>query len=774
LIRGWGLEDYYALRDQLGSGSERPVNAPSELDMLDDPAVLGSSWKGLPDGRCQVRLAVRGLHCAACAWLIERAPRLVDGWQDARVQMADGTLDLVFDPSQTKLSQIGTTLSRLGYRVGPWRASAVERLRREEQRREWIRLAIAGFCMANAMWIAVALYAGEYSGMANEIRRALEIAGSSLGALAVAIPGSVFFRSAWAALRTRSPHVDLPLALGLGVGAIWGCFNAFRGSGEIYFDSLAALVFLLLLGRWLQGRQQRAAADSVRLLLQITPPLAQRYRRDGKGLERIPADQLAVDDLVAVAAGELLPADGVVVAGESSIDQSLLTGESLPTPINVGDEVAAGTLNAAAAVDVRVTATGVDSRLGRLMLLIEQSATRQAPVVQLADRIAGRFVVVVLLLSLLTGLLWWWRDPAQAIDRVVALLIVSCPCALALATPLAVSVAVGKLARRRILVKGGETLERLARPGALWLDKTGTLTEGRWRVTRCDLDDASLSILAAIEGQSAHPVARAITALAVERGLALPAVGQVTQAADGGIRGTHQSVDWSAGSSRFLQSRGIAVPATLLRIAEECGERGESTVFVSRDGEIAGCLTLADRLRSDAVSALDRLRAEGWEPGILSGDNPRIVQRIGAQVSMARSRVHGGLTPEEKVAFVAEPEPRGSVVMVGDGINDAAALARADVGIAVHGGAELSMQAAPVYLARPGLEPLLELTSTARRTLRVIRRNFAAALAYNSLAIALAISGWISPLIAALLMPASSLTVVAITLLGSRAGLDER
>jgi Cu2+-exporting ATPase len=769
LIRGWGLEDYYALRDQLGSVSERPVARAQDLELLNDPAVLGSSWRTLPDGRCQVRMSVRGLHCAACAWLIERAPRLVDGWQDARVQMTDATLDIVFDPARTKLSRIGEILSQFGYRIGPWRASAIEQLRREEQRRELIRLAVAGFCMANAMWIAVALYAGEFTGMAHDIRRALEIAGSALGAIAVAIPGSVFFRSAWAALRTRSPHVDLPLALGLGVGAVWGCCNAIRGRGDVYFDSLAALVFLLLLGRWLQGRQQRAAADSVRLLLQITPAVAQRYRTDGQGTERVPADQLSVDDVVLVAAGELLPADGVVVKGSSTIDQSLLTGESVPTAIEPGDVVAAGTLNSSSALDVRVTAIGPESRLGRLMRLIEQAATRQAPVVLLADRIAGRFVIAVLLLALVTGLVWAWRDPAIAIDRVVALLIVSCPCALALATPLAVSIAVGQLARRRILVKGGETLERLSRPGRLWLDKTGTLTEGRWQVVAHSLDEFDLAALASIESQSAHPVARAIVRLAHERGLAPLPVHDVAQSADGGIQGVHAGHVWSAGSARYFALRSTEIPGPLLDQGIEQGSLGRSIVYVQRDGAFVGWLSLADQLRSDARTSLDKLRDQGWEPGILSGDHPRIVERIADALAIPSARALGGLTPEEKVSLVAQPATEGSVVMVGDGINDAAALARADVGVAVHGGAELSMQVAPVYLARPGLEPLLELTDTAARTIRVIRRNFTAALAYNSVAIALAVTGYINPLIAALLMPASSLTVVAITMLGSRA-----
>ncbi|MCA9183325.1 MAG: heavy metal translocating P-type ATPase metal-binding domain-containing protein, partial [Planctomycetales bacterium] len=443
LIHGWGLEDYYALRDTLSPGGGLAVVGAGRYQELDDPSLMGrSAPQPANDGLLTCRLAVAGLHCGACAWLIERSARLVPGWNSARVRLNDHTMDVIFDPRQTKLSRIATTLDTLGYRVAPLADSERADRATAENRRLLVQIAIAGFCAANAMWVAVALYAGQFSGIAAEHATALRWAGVTLGVAAVVTAGRTFFQGAWASLRTRTPHMDLPVALGLGVGVVAGIVGAIRGTGDVYFDSIAVLVFLLLVGRWVQFRQQRRAAESVGLLMRLAPRTATRIEEDGSR-RVVPTDVLRKDDVLYVQAGEGVPADGIIIRGQSLLDRSLMTGESRPVPIDVGDPVEAGTANLQSPIDIRVTAIGMDSRVGRLMQLVEEAASTRPPLVQLADRIGGWFVVIVIGLSVITLAVWWRTGPSIAAEHAVALLIVACPCALALATPLALAVALG-------------------------------------------------------------------------------------------------------------------------------------------------------------------------------------------------------------------------------------------------------------------------------------------------------------------------------------------
>lgn len=807
LIHGWGLEDYYKLRETLSPGGGLAVVGAGRYDDLDDPALLGrSAPQPYGDQWLGCRLAVSGLHCGACAWLIERAARLVPGWHSVRVRMNDHTLDLLFDPRQTRLSQIALTLDRLGYRIAPLVEGDQGVRAAAENRRMLINIAMAGFFAANAMWIAVALYAGDATGIAHEHQRALRWAGVILGTAAVAIPGRTFFRGAWGALRTWTPHMDLPLALGLGVGTIGAVFSAVRGSGDVYFDSLAVLVFVLLIGRWVQFRQQRRAAQAVHLLMRLAPRTARRIDADGS-LRTVPTDSLRPDDCIEVAAGEGIPADGIVVAGTSLVDRSLMTGESQPVAVQPDSIVEAGTANLQSPLQVRVTAVGLESRAGGLMRLVEEGAATRSPLVQFVDRIGGWFVAIVILLALLTIVLWWPVGPEEGFAHAVALLVVACPCALAMATPLAIAVTLGRAAKGRIFIRGGDVLERLARPGVVWFDKTGTLTQGVLEVTSLEgpRPDDALAMAAVVEQGTRHPLAAGILRAADQRRRLLAAVpqgqldpppqqramvleGSTTQDRAGGVCGIVDGVEVLVGNVPFLRLHHAVVTAEMEAGAEAIARRGATPVFIALDGQWGATLGIEDQLRPEARAVVDRLRQGGWEVGILSGDHPETVAAIARQLQIAPSLALGSQTPEEKLAriAIAQSTARGhqpaapqrdaqghvdraspTVMMVGDGVNDAAALAAADVGVAVRGGAEASLEAAPVYLADGKLIGLADLVEAARRTSRVIRRNFAISLSYNLVVVVLAMAGKMDPLVAAILMPISSLTVLSLTL-GSR------
>jgi Cu2+-exporting ATPase len=608
------------------------------------------------------------------------------------------------------------------------------------------------------MTLSFALYGGVFTGIEAQYSVLFRFVSMMIALVSLVWPGSIFFRGAWAALRTRTAHLDLPIALGLIAGGVAGTVNVVLDRGEVYFDSLTMLVFLLLVGRWIQRRQQRWAADAVELLFSLTPSFARRI--EGDGVAEVPVEALTPGDAVEIRAGECVPTDGVVLEGRSSIDQSLLSGESRPRRVEPGDEIHAGTANLGACVRVRVEAVGDRTRVGRLMQLVEQCSRQRAPIVRFADRVAGWFVVVVLSLAVITFGLWLWLDAGRAVDHAVALLIVTCPCALGLATPLAVTIALGRAARRRILVKGGSALELLARRGTILLDKTGTLTAGRAAVVSFVGDEDVRSLVAALETHSSHPLARALVEAFGDDASA--SVADVEQSTGGGLVGTVDGHRLIVGSPKFVRCRDVEVPGDMDTAQRDTVGRGLTPVLAAVDGRCVAVIGLGDPIRDDAADALRSLKDLGWQPRILSGDHADVVRAVGRTLGIAEEDAIGNAAPEEKVAYVraaAETEP---VVMVGDGINDAAALSAATVGVAVQGGAEASLAAADVYLDQPGLTPIVELMHASRRTVRTIHRSLAVSLCYNAVAASLAVAGVIGPLVAAILMPISSFTVLAL------------
>jgi Cu2+-exporting ATPase len=568
-------------------------------------------------------------------------------------------------------------------------------------------------------------------------------------------PGRLFFTGALASLRTRSLHMDLPIAIALAVGLVRGAVNTITDSGPIYFDGLAILIFALLVGRFLQQRGQRMAADAAELLHAIAPASARIV--DVAGVHDVPTDALLPGMVLEVRAGESFAADGVIVEGRSTVNAALLTGESRPVVVTHGERVFAGTHNIESPLRVRVEEAGETSRIAKLMRQVEESARRRAPVVQLANRMAGIFVAVVLTAAALTWIIKSQLAPATALDDAIALLIVTCPCALALATPLAITVAVGRAARRGMLIKGGDAFELLAKPGTLVLDKTGTITEGSTALVAWVGPDWVKPLVLALEEGSSHPLADGF-----RRAWADVTHGVATESrhvAGGGLEGRVDGHQVRIGSPRFVRDGSAEVEASI-RDGLAVMDRTLTPVHIAVDGTLVAAAGLGDRIRDDAQQSLTRLRAAGWRTVMLSGDAPDVVHAVGASLGFSPADTIAAASPEDKLAFIERLKTNGRVVMVGDGVNDAAAIAAAHVGIGVHGGAEACLSTADIYLTRPGLGALVELTDGARNTMRVIRRNIAFSIGYNIIGAGLAIVGVLNPLIAAVLMPTSSLTVV--------------
>jgi P-type Cu2+ transporter len=767
LISEWGCDQYYRLVEQQGGALEPAKVTGRAFTDFDDPQVQGLATEGMPGGRCKTRFYLEGVHCAACVWLVEKLPTAVAGVAEVRLNLSNSVAEVTWDPARTRLSAVGRALDRLGYTPHVHRESGVQDARRSEDRASLVKLGVAAACAMNLMFLHGALYAGESSGMANLYENFFRWLSLGVSLPVVLFSARPFFQTAWAGLRNRMVHIDLPVALALSVTFVYSSWNVARGSGPIYFDSLAMLIAALLGARQVQRGAQRAAlerADSLRGVAFVE--FARRIGADGGEslAAEVPVAALAPGDLVEVRSGELVPVDGVVLSGRSSLDNAVLTGESVPVPVREGEGVSAGATNLGARLVVRVEAAGEKTRVGALLAIVQEALSQRPALVQVTDRLARRFVQVLLVLAAVTGAVWLPHGAVAAAERVVALLVVACPCALGLSVPLAVSVGLMRAARAGIFVKNPDALERLRRVDTVLLDKTGTLTEGKAAVSRWVGEDGSLELACALEEESSHAVARAFRLSYGRPVRVVRSVSEVREVPGLGITGRLDGRRVGVGNLSLVESLGAEVAPELSAHAAGLAADGLSPVYVAVDGRVTGVGGVGDPVRPEAARTVEALRKAGIKVRILSGDHPAVVSRVAEQLGLAPSDAAGGLSPEAKRNAVADLKAeggrRGSVVMVGDGVNDSAALALADVGVAVHGGTGASIVAADVVFTREGVAPLLELLLGARRIRGVVVRNLGFSLAYNVAGSALALFGLVGPLFAALLMPVSSLTVV--------------
>ncbi len=768
VVSACGLEGYYRLLRQSEAAPSPAKATGRKYAEMDSAAFQAHACSPAPGGLVKVELLLEGVHCAACVWLVEKLPHVAPGVAEARLDLRRAMVRVIFDPAQITLSRVAQMLDSLGYAPHPARGVAAREARKIEDRRMLVRLAVAGACAGNIMLLFFALYAGMFEGIERGFEQLFRYSAMVLNTICLAWPGLVFLKGAWASIRTRTIHLDVPIALGLYLGGAWGIAKTLMGEGDIYFDSISALVFFLLVGRYVQQRQQRFAADAVELLFSVTPAFARRRNdQTGEAVE-VATEELRPGQTVEVRAGECLPADGVVIQGAGSLDVSLLSGESRPVSVREGDRVAAGSVSVTGLLLVRVEATGEASRVGKLLRLVEDAAARRARIVQRADRWGAWLLWALLGLAALTLAVWWHAGVSVAIDHAAALLIATCPCGLGLATPLAVTVAIGRAARRGMLIKGGDALQKLAeapRGGLIVLDKTGTITSGRLAVVGWMGDRSVVSVVAALESHSDHPAARALREHAGDSPRHDTA--GVSQVPGEGITGLVDGVRVAVGTRRFMERAKATLPDDLAAAADRASSAGASPAYIALDGVVRAVAALGDPIRPEARGLITELRRRGFAVRILSGDHPRLVASVARAVGVPEADAEGGVTPEHKLRRVREWANVQPTIMIGDGVNDAGALAAATVGIAVRGGAEASLAAADVSLGREGLGPILELLDGSRALMRTLSWTIATSLAYNAVAASLAVMGLISPLLAAFIMPASSFTVVAVCLRSS-------
>ncbi|WP_437779075.1 heavy metal translocating P-type ATPase [Sorangium sp. So ce1097] len=763
----------------------------------------------------RVELPVEGMTCAACVRRIERALLATDGVRDAKVNLVTRSATVTFDPAATSTDALVAAVERAGYSVPERRAAPglaapgrappgsaapgsappdsaapgglvapADRAAAADEsldgERRALRRDVAISLALSIPLLVLGMSHGRVPGADGAIGRLVQLA---LATAVVFGPGRRFFRLAWAALRHRAADMNTLIALGTGAAWVYSAVavvapqlfpHAEHGARpHVYFEAAGAIISFVLLGKLLETRARKRLTDAVRGLVALQPRTARRLRGDLE--EEIPAAALSPGDLVRVRPGERLPSDGEVVSGASAVDESMLTGESLPVDKGAGAAVFGGTLNQSGQLTVRISRTGADTALARIVEAVEEAQGSRAPIARLADTVSGVFVPVVLGIAALAFAAWIAVDPsaaglAVAVERFVAVLVIACPCALGLATPAAVAVGTGRGAELGVLVKGGAALEAASRVDTVLLDKTGTLTAGRPQLAAVKAaagfsEDELLRLVGSAELGSEHPIARALVEGARARGVALSAPEGFRADAGRGVVARVGGREVRIGTARYLAELGIDA-ASLEEIAQGLAGHGNTPSFVAVDGRLAGLVAVADLPTPEARRTVEALHRLGVRVAMVTGDREATARAVARQLGI--DEVFAEVRPEEKARIVREARERGRVVaMVGDGINDAPALASAHVGIAVASGADIAVAAADVALLRGGIGALPTALGLSRATLRTIRQNLFWAFIYNVVGIPIAagalypLTGWLlSPVLASAAMSLSSVSVL--------------
>ena len=743
------------------AASAAPDAAASLLDDPQEWAAFGRQVDGAApaEGLWDSQVVLQGMHCAACALTIEEALRAVPGVQEVQVSAATQRARVQWRPAQVLPSAWMAAVQRAGYQALPAMDAQAREQRQAEQRKMLWRWLVAGLCMMQVMMYAWPAYIAQPGDLSLEMETLLRWASWVLSVPVIIFSCGPFFRSALRDVRLRRVSMDLPVALGMLITFVVSTIGTFEPAGifgrEVFFDSLTMFVFFLLTGRWLELRLRERTAGALEAVLNRLPDSVERQHADGH-FERVAVRRLAVGDVVRVLPGDAFPADGSIIDGQTQVDEALLSGESTPLSRSVGARVAAGSYNLQAPVLVRVDGVGEATRYAQIVQLMESAALQKPRLAQLADRVARPFLLAVLLAAGLAAAWWWPTDPSHALMVAVAVLIVTCPCALSLATPVAMLTAAGTLARQGVLVRNLQALEALATVDTLVFDKTGTLTRDGLVLqavhTAPGVDGAqALAWAAGLAQQSLHPVARAVSAAWQERHPDTVGVSpeQVQESIGQGLQGLYQGRCLRLGSPGYTGVAADAAGTQQVVLAELQGGVWQ---------ELAR-FDLHEDLRPEAAAVVRQLQQAGVQVQLLSGDRPAAVQRLAQQLGIAQAL--GGCTPADKLARLRAAQAQGhQVAMVGDGLNDGPVLAGAHVSFAFGRAVPLAQARSDFVVLGAQLTLVAQTLLLARRTLRVVRQNLWWAALYNALAVPLAVLGWMPAWLAGLGMAASSLLVV--------------
>ncbi|MDR1833829.1 MAG: heavy metal translocating P-type ATPase [Propionibacteriaceae bacterium] len=720
----------------------------------------------------QATIPIGGMTCAACAKRIEKFVARVDGVAQVAVNLATEKAFVAYDPEVVALDAIKAAIVKAGYQALEVKENALEeeRARKAKQLRVmWAKFTAAAVFTIPLLYLAM----GPMLGLPVPIDPMARPLPYALAELALAVPviavGWRFYTVGFKALAMRSPNMDSLIALGTSAATIFSLVSVWRiwqgdmsAVDSLYFETAAVIITLILLGKTLEALTKSRTSEAIKKLMGLAPKTA-IVLRDGVET-RLPVEAVVPGDVLLVRPGAAIPVDGVVLEGETAVDESMLTGESIPVDKAAGSKVYAATVNANGAIRFRAERVGAETALAQIVRLVEEAQGSKAPIARLADVISGWFVPIVCGIAVLAGGVWWAVSGSLefALTIFISVLVIACPCALGLATPTAIMVGTGKGAQLGVLIKSGEALERAHAVAVVVLDKTGTITQGKPQVT--DADPAALAWAAAAESGSEHPLGRAVVEYAQEQGIAIPAASGFRALTGMGVEA---QVDGSAvlvGSRRLLRERGVELGAD--PAIEELAAAGKTPVLVAVDGEFAGAIAVADVVKPSSAAAVRKLRELGVQVVMLTGDSLATGQAVAKQVGI--DKVLCEVLPGDKAAEISRLQAQGqAVAMVGDGINDAPALVQADIGVAIGSGTDVAMESADIVLMRADLTGVPTAIKLSRRTIRTVKQNLGWAFGYNIVGIPIAagllyaLGGpLLSPVIAAAAMSLSSVSVL--------------
>lgn len=748
-----GLTEYYKYRTDVSPTARQIVpDILQKLSLYDRPEIQQTFVTSDAQNIKQASLILEGIVCAACVWLSERHVSQLPGVISFSVNYATHRAQLRWDDAQIKLSEILKAISNIGYLAYPLDPHRQEQVYKREKSQALRRLAVAGLGAMQAMMIAVALYASAETGMEVGLEQFLRWISLLIAAPVILYSARPFFTGLWRDLKLKRPGMDVPVAIAIGAAFAASAWATIMNTGEIYFDSITMFTFFLLSGRYLEMVARHRAGEAAEELVKLVPAMATRFVDNQEQV--VPVSDLAPGDIVIVKPGESIPVDGINLGGSTSVDESLLTGESLPVRKRSGDQLIGGSVNIENTLQLRVQQVGQDTVLAGIQRLLDRAQVEKPRLAVVADRVAGYFVAVLLLVAIVVGTYWWQRSPDEAFWIVISVLVVTCPCALSLATPVALTAATGRLTREGVLTTRGHTLETLAKVTDIVFDKTGTLTEGRLTLTQTVLytdktSEQCLQLAVALERFSEHPLAKALLAHSV-RDHSLSA-SDVEAIPGQGLHGVIDGQRYYIGNPDFVFAQ--------LGLQERPRVNAQTCVALADVKQLLALFYFADTVRENMPQTIADLRRAGYRLHLFSGDRRAVVAEVAQQLGI--DDYHGEMQPADKLAALHRLQEQGAVVaMIGDGVNDGPVLAGAQVSIAMGSGTEIAQASADMILLSERPQHIAHAFEIAGKTLRIVKQNLAWAASYNLVALPLAAAGWVAPWMAAIGMSASSLVVV--------------
>jgi len=763
------LQDFYKYRtDNAPTGKALIPESLMQHTIYDNPAIQQKFVRLEGEHIKEASLILEGITCAACIWLNERHLRTLTGIIDVQINYSTHRARIRWNDSVLKLSNILQAITNIGYIAHPYDPARQQEVLERERKQQLRRIGVTGVLGMQVMMFSIALYAGDWYGMATEFKSLFHWINLILTIPIIFYCAEPFFKTAWRDIRHGQFGMDVPIALALSLAFLGSVYTTLYNNGQVYFDSISMFVFFLLTSRYFELRARQHGARVADNLIHLVPTMATRLGKDGTE-ELVLAADLEVEDRLLIRPGENIPADGTIVAGKSKVDESLLTGESNPITKNSGQTVIAGTINIDSPLQIQVDKIGTDTVLSHILRLLERAQTEKPTITQLADRVASWFVLGVLLLAVGVAIYWWNVDPDMWLTTTLAVLVVTCPCALSLATPTAITAATSSLTQAGLLISRGHALESLAHATHFVFDKTGTLTKGRLHLLSTHIfgnfsETKCLQYATALERHSEHPIAQAFIKSEIKPSRF--AVKEVTNHSGAGMQGQINDFQYFIGTPTFIiQMTGLSMEDKLLQNLQQDGNtlvllaNMKSDMVGMKFPKLMGAFILGDEIRDGAKELIQTLKNQGKSVSLLSGDHAAAVQKVATEVGI--ETIGSSLTPEEKLQQVKALQAQGAIVaMVGDGVNDAPVLAQAQVSIAMGNGTQIARTSADMILLTEQLPNLLTGINTAHKTLKIIRQNIIWAIGYNMLALPAAAMGLVAPWMAAIGMSLSSLLVV--------------